>query len=502
MAIDKTINLKTTLDEKGLNELESGLKRVDKEQKNVSSSAKKAGASVDDLASNGGAIAILDSLTGGLATKLKDTYEAAKLFNFSLKGTRTALIATGIGAFVVALGLVVAYWDEIVEFITGANEALEEQHTALTQNLSLIDSELKLLDKKKKFNEANGISNDELLKKQKEILIEKKKIIAEDIKILEAQLLREESAAKEVGWFKQLLNIRAGIIQKDDVIDPEESKRIADLRLQINALKGDAIETNQAIIDIDNPKEPEPVKRDKQTALGRALTAEEQAAELQKKQKQFEELFGLEAMQKQALVDLNKSALDAISNDKNIKDAEQAVNDAKYSEIRKKQLDDEAKLKRMLQQQALSDASNTFDQIAQIAGKDSKIGKAMAIASATINGIQGVQNAYTTAQSSPISVFFPAYPIVQATLAGIVAAKNIAAIKSINPQNGGGSINANASGGGASAPSFNVVGTSGTNQLAQSLQQQQAPIQAYVVGSNVTTQQELDRNIVDTVTLG
>jgi hypothetical protein len=52
-----------------------------------------------------------------------------------------------------------------------------------------------------------------------------------------------------------------------------------------------------------------------------------------------------------------------------------------------------------------------------------------------------------------------------------------------------------------SAPSFNVVGTSGVNQIAQGLGNQ-SPVQAYVVGSQVTTQQALDRNIVRTATLG
>ena len=56
----------------------------------------------------------------------------------------------------------------------------------------------------------------------------------------------------------------------------------------------------------------------------------------------------------------------------------------------------------------------------------------MAIASATISGVEGVQNAYSTAQKSPITAFFPAYPVVQAALAGAVAVKNIAAIKSVD----------------------------------------------------------------------
>lgn len=44
---------------------------------------------------------------------------------------------------------------------------------------------------------------------------------------------------------------------------------------------------------------------------------------------------------------------------------------------------------------------------------------------------------------------------------------------------------------GVTAPNFNVVGNNGLNQLAQ-LQQQ--PVKAYVVGSEVSTQQALDRN--------
>jgi hypothetical protein len=56
---------------------------------------------------------------------------------------------------------------------------------------------------------------------------------------------------------------------------------------------------------------------------------------------------------------------------------------------------------------------------------------------------------------------------------------------------GGGMATGGGAGGGVMAPSFNVVGNNGLNQLAQ-LQQQ--PIKAYVVGSEVSTQQALDRN--------
>jgi hypothetical protein len=53
------------------------------------------------------------------------------------------------------------------------------------------------------------------------------------------------------------------------------------------------------------------------------------------------------------------------------------------------------------------------------------------------------------------------------------------------------------------APNFNVVGASSTNQLAQTIgSQQQQPIKAYVVANDVTTQQGLDRNIVQSASIG
>ena len=76
----------------------------------------------------------------------------------------------------------------------------------------------------------------------------------------------------------------------------------------------------------------------------------------------------------------------------------------------------------------------------------------------------------------------------------------MAAIASQTFEGGGGgeTPSVSASGGAAQAPSFNVVGDSGINQLAQL---QQAPVQAFVVSGEVTTSQALDRNRVENATL-
>jgi len=68
---------------------------------------------------------------------------------------------------------------------------------------------------------------------------------------------------------------------------------------------------------------------------------------------------------------------------------------------------------------------------------------------------------------------------------------------------GGGDVGGRGSSGSTpSAPSFNLVQGTGTNQIAQGLSQQGAPIKAYVVSSDVSTSQSLDRNIVSEASLG
>ena len=184
-----------------------------------------------------------------------------------------------------------------------------------------------------------------------------------------------------------------------------------------------------------------------------------------------------------------------------------AFYDGKITDAKDKNEERQKKLKEIRTKQTLGDAKNTFNQIAQLAGEDSKVGKAFAIASATISGVEGVQNAYSTAQKSPITTVFPAYPIVSAGLAAAVAVKNIATIKRQDPSGRGASASPSKPSGIPPSPSippaFNIVGASGTNQLASAIGgQTQQPVQAFVVSSEVTTAQELDRNIIDDASIG
>ena len=119
------------------------------------------------------------------------------------------------------------------------------------------------------------------------------------------------------------------------------------------------------------------------------------------------------------------------------------------------------------------------------------INKVAGIANAVISTAQGISKALAeTTDVTPTQSF-------RFGNAALVAATGAAQIATIARQQftPSGTLDddiPNGGGGGSMPPQFNVVGSTGTNAILQSLQQN--PVKAYVVGSDVTSQQELDRN--------
>lgn len=128
--------------------------------------------------------------------------------------------------------------------------------------------------------------------------------------------------------------------------------------------------------------------------------------------------------------------------------------------------------------------------------------------------IVNTQTANAVAMASPINAIDPTYGIrsrvINTISAGIGIASNIAATaKGLASLGGGGAPSGGNVGGGGGggaagggAPQFNVVGNTGANQLAQTLNKEQPPIKTYVVAGDVTTGQALNRNIVTNASLG
>ena len=162
--------------------------------------------------------------------------------------------------------------------------------------------------------------------------------------------------------------------------------------------------------------------------------------------------------------------------------------------------------------QAISALQQAFQKNAEDGDERTKrrqfqIQKKLSLASAIVSGVEAVQNAFKTASASPITAVFPAYPGIQAGIAGAFSAAQVATIARSQYEGSGTSPKPETPSAGTSTPSvqpkFNVVGQSGVNQLAQSINRQNSqPVKAYVVGSEVTSATELDRKRTQTASLG
>ena len=190
-----------------------------------------------------------------------------------------------------------------------------------------------------------------------------------------------------------------------------------------------------------------------------------------------------------------------------------AANLASTEETNKKIKDDEQKLqdaKFKLAGDVLQNISGIANLFAGENEKNAKeafnISKAVGIAQTGINTAQAIMKA-----AAETTDFTPPQAIRTANMIamGVAGAVQIASIAKqkfessgtgstppISSAGGGG-------GGGAQPPAFNVVGASGESQLADAIGgQTQRPSRAYVVSNDVTTAQELDRNIIEGASIG
>ena len=190
--------------------------------------------------------------------------------------------------------------------------------------------------------------------------------------------------------------------------------------------------------------------------------------------------------------------------------------------IEKQYSDERAKIAKAEKEAKEEQYRSTYDNLQNIlavgGGKLNKVAKALAIAdvvrtatksvSETISSI-GVANAKAAA-ASPLTGGMPFIAIntlkgaltIGATIASSI--KSIQAIKGNSTSVSGSSLPSGGGGGGGGTtptPSFNVVGNTGVNQIAETLGSQQ-PVKSYVVANDVTTQAALDRNIISNASLG
>ena len=511
----------------------------------------------------------------------------------ALAGIRTGIAATGIGLLVLALGAVVAYWDDIKGAVSGVSSEQEKLNELAATNLTSEQGKLDAIGGQENILKLQG-------KSEKDIL--KLKIAQTDqvIKATENQIVQNEITAKaQIAASQRNKDILTGIIRfiqtpltlllegvdavgkalgqdfglaqgftdlidkgTSLIFDPENEKKKAKevqdeakksleklkndkagLQLSLNNIDAQAAKDAQAKQKEANDKAIELAKQ-KADALERIrqgeidTEAERRAEELLQVQKQYTDLIAeaekyygensakvlsLKEAQRtkenelQAKFDKEDAEKKLAADEKKKADDQKKVDEAKA--ITDKQIETDqavADAKLAIQNQALDTAEQGIGVLKGLFEKNKGLQKAALIAESAIGISKIIIN--TQAANAAARLKYALLPggaglaAAEITLnkigAGIGIAANLAAtakgLSSLGggSAGGGGSVGGDSGGGSsAPAPSFNVVGNSGVNQIAQTLGNQQ-PVQAYVVANNVTTAQSLDRNIVQNASLG
>ena len=456
----------------------------------------------------------------------------------ALKGIKTGIAATGIGVLLIAVGAIVAYWDEITELLGVNNESLEEQ---LEIEKQIADEKEKQLSQIKKIVS----NNDNFIKRKYEILK-----LEEDIKdlsidqaanqdeIFKKQLqivnLKQTQNRVQAEGYKELLSKQeqANLIIERETLKREEQRLIAQKTFD-DAKTADEAAAERRKKRIDDAKELSRIQKEAiDTEIAEEIALQQKLDEIQRENEdrfrteQENELLFVEEKYDtlQAMAQGNAEALEEIElarlneqNDVKLKFAEKeiAIDDDKS----KKQiaaLEAVATTEKAIQDAKFSNASAGIALVKSLAGENKKLQAAAIVAESAVGIAQIIiatqtANAATVAQGAALAIPSAGASVAAATAlvlqtniaAGISIGATVAAAgKGLAALGEGGSVQGGdvtgGGGGGGSVPNFNVVGDSGVNQLA-SLQQQ--PTQAFVVSGDVTTAQALDRNRVQNATL-
>lgn len=306
--------------------------------------------------------------------------------------------------------------DDQKKLLTSTLESVKDTHTAITviENTDRRDK----AEKNKKAYEDNKAANIEMIKQ------------IEDAKIAAIKDEEQRAFAKET-----LDNQRR-------VKDIQASKASSDLKNQMLLANEQAFQDNLNKINSDAAAKKkaadDKIIADKKAIDDKAIADNKQM---------------LDTKHAQQIAQDEKDGAEMVAKNQKRKDDEKAVNDSMVN----------VTLQGLQAAQQLTDLFFAFkkrnmqkgsaEELAA-AKKQFKINKALAIANATIQGVQSVLNAFSSGAAVPVvgAVMGPAY----AVLAGVVAAANIAKIASAKFDEGGGGGGGGAVTSGGATPSVPI----------------------------------------------
>jgi len=377
----------------------------------------------------------------------------------------------------------------LVELKKSAEVAAEIQAGLVEKNDRLAEQQRQIRDDDSKSIEVRKKANDELLK-----ILEQQRI--DMMKQAELQTAAAQAEFDRNGNIENYVALLSAQ-NNEKAIEAQIEGFISEQKTNANALDKEAIALSNSKLESESTLSIE----------RKRFNAEQIEDELLRLEK-LKEIDLLEAEQEsvrlQAIVDNanagTQAKIDAqialdefteqsrqtnLTREKEISKAKEAINKAEENSARQKTMA----------------VGNALNQLTQVAGENTAVGKGLAIAAATINTYQGVTDALAARTATPFDTALKFINAAAILSNGLKTVKQIVSVKV--PSVGGGSVGGGGGsvGGGSTIsqpPAFNVVGASNTNQLADAIgSQSQEPTRAYVVSNDVTTAQSMDRNIVD-----
>ena len=551
MAVEKIgveVEVKTGKAQSELTKVTNGIKQFNEELDRNYDGVKAIDAVTGDAAST--YLNFKDQLLGGI--------KAVGGLTKSFKGLKAAMLASGIGAIVVAVAAIAANWEKIQEAVSGVTgeqkKLLKDQEraaelskqnferTSETENILKLQgkTEREILELKMKQTDETIAALEAQLATQKDIQKIQVETAQKNRAILDGLILMVtlpiqallEGIDQVASLFGMESNLREGFADflGDLIIDPEKIEKegnegIAETEKQLTKLKNmragyqlqinkeDKAAADQRLKDQEEAyqKELDALQKRLQKEIDLRREGTRKVGEI--RSSFFEKNLGdseaaqqilLERERQRYIDEINQSsALQAQKNmalaevNKFYDDKSQALKDESAAE-------DEAR-ENALQQQKMQIVGDTFGALSQILGENSKAGKSAAIAQATINTFQGMTEVFANKTTIPepfgtIAKFASAAGILAS---GMATVKQITAVKKPEGVKGGGGGGATVAAPAVAAPAFNIVGATGTNQIAEAIAETtKKPQRAYVVAGDVSTAQELDRKTIEGASLG
>ena len=329
---------------------------------------------------------------GQLAVAFKKAGISAKLFGVV---TKKALIATGIGALVVALGTVIAYWDEIIELVQGTTKSIEEQSKVINEQIS--DSELQVELLRMEYENVQlrgdaGVVVTEEIKKQLLLQQEQNVLLLE---ALQLDLARVKAENEEVTTWEMIKIAASGYLGVG-----YQAKTIAE------SMNSESEETIGLTDKITEAKK-------RQLTLEKQLLLIGQDIKEEKGLEEFQNREPLESVNEIESVGLTEIDTEKLQSDANFEDLLNSEKMKSNEELTLATIENQAKLDQA--------RASSVDNLIMLAGAESRIGRALLVAKQVMLAKELIMEAKKT-------ITFAAQSAAQATVATATGAAKTAAV--------------------------------------------------------------------------